>query len=48
MSVPKGVKETEIKAEYDNGVLMISVPRAAKVEDLPKVKEIPVKKVTKV
>jgi len=43
MSVPKGIKETEIKAEYDNGVLEISMPKAPKIEDLPKVKEIPVK-----
>jgi HSP20 family protein len=43
MSVPRGVKETEIKAEYDNGVLQISVPRLAKTEGLPKAKEIPIK-----
>jgi HSP20 family protein len=47
MSVPKGIKDTEIKAEYDNGVLLISVPRAAKIENMPKVKEIPVKKAIK-
>lgn len=47
MSVPKGLKETEIKAEYDNGVLEITMPRAAKVEGLPKAKEIPVKHATK-
>ena len=45
MSVPKGIKETEIKALYDNGVLEISVPRMAKTEGVPKVKEIPVKAV---
>lgn len=43
MSVPKGIKETEIKAQYDNGVLEISVPKAPKGEALPKAKEIPVK-----
>ena len=43
MSVPKGVDEKDIKAEYDNGVLMISMPKPAKIEELPKVKEIPVK-----
>ncbi len=43
MSVPKGLKDTEIKAEYHNGVLEISMPKAAKVEGLPKAKEIPVK-----
>lgn len=43
MSVPKGLKDTEIKAEYHNGVLEISMPKAAKVEGPPKAKEIPVK-----
>jgi HSP20 family protein len=43
MSVPKGIKESDIKAEYEHGVLEISMPRAAKVEDLPKAREIPVK-----
>jgi HSP20 family protein len=43
MSVPKGIKETEIKAEFDNGVLEISMPRAAKDIGQPKAKEIPVK-----
>jgi HSP20 family protein len=43
MALPKGIKETEIKAEYDHGVLEISMPKAPKIEDLPKVKEIPVK-----
>ena len=27
VSLPKGIKESDIKAEYDNGVLEISVPR---------------------
>ncbi len=43
MSVPKGIKESDIEAEYEYGVLEISMPRAPKPEDLPKVKEIPVK-----
>jgi HSP20 family protein len=43
LSVPKGVDEKEIKAEYENGVLEISMPKPVKIEDLPKVKEIPVK-----
>lgn len=47
MSVPKGLKETEIKAEYVNGVLEISMPREVKVYDQPKAKEIPVKQVVK-
>ena len=47
MTVPKGIKESEIKAEYDHGVLEITMPRSAKVEDLPHVKEIPVKQPVK-
>ena len=47
MSIPKGIKETDIKAEYDNGVLEITMPRAAKLEGLPKAKVIPVKHATK-
>jgi HSP20 family protein len=47
MTVPKGIKESEIKAEFDNGVLEISMPRATKVEELPRAKEIPVKQVIK-
>jgi HSP20 family protein len=43
MSLPKGIRESEIKAEYDHGVLEISVPKTPKVEGLPKAKEIPVK-----
>ena len=43
MTLPKGIKESEIKAEYDKGVLEISVPRVPKTEALPKAKEIPVK-----
>ena len=47
ITVPKGIKEADIKAEYDNGVLEISIPRLAKTEGLPKMKEIPVKTATK-
>jgi HSP20 family protein len=47
MAIPKGIKETEIKAEYNNGVLEITMPRAAKLEGLPKTKVIPVKHATK-
>jgi len=47
MSVPKGIKESEIKAEYVNGVLEISMPREVKLEGQPKAKEIPVKQVVK-
>ena len=47
LSIPKGIKETEIKAEYDRGVLEITMPRAAKLEALPKAKVIPVKHATK-
>jgi HSP20 family protein len=45
MSVPQGVDEKEIKAEYGNGVLEISMPKPAKAEELPKPKPrvIPVK-----
>ena len=45
MSVPKGVDEKDIKAEFDNGVLEISMPKPTKAEELPKPKarEIPVK-----
>lgn len=42
MPVPKGIKEADIKAEYFNGVLEISLPRPEKTA-LPKAKEIPVK-----
>lgn len=47
MSVPKGIKDSDIKAEYENGVLEISMPRPAKIEELPKAKEIPVKQAIK-
>jgi HSP20 family protein len=47
MTVPQGVTEAEIKANYDNGVLEISMPNVAKVVGAPKAKEIPVKQATK-
>ena len=42
MPVPKGVKEADIKAEYANGVLEITIPRLEKAA-LPKPRLIPVK-----
>jgi HSP20 family protein len=47
MSLPKGVKESDIKVEYDNGVLEISIPRAAGANGKPLAKTIPVKKPVK-
>lgn len=47
MTVPKGIKDTEIAAQYADGVLEITMPKAAKIEGKPKVKEIPVKPVVK-
>jgi HSP20 family protein len=47
MSLPKGVKESDIKAEYDHGVLEISMPRVPKSEELPRAKEIQVKQAVK-
>lgn len=47
MTVPKGIAEADIKAEYDNGVLEITMPREPKAEELPKAKEIPVKQATR-
>jgi HSP20 family protein len=43
MSVPKGIKESDITAEYEHGVLEITMPKAPKPADLPRAKEIPVK-----
>lgn len=45
ISLPKGVKESDIKAEYDNGVLEITVPRGAGTTGKAPVKTIPVKTV---
>jgi HSP20 family molecular chaperone IbpA len=47
VSLPKGVKEGEIKAEYDSGVLEISIPRPAGANVAPTVKTIPVTKAVK-
>ncbi len=43
ISLPKGVKESDIKATYDSGVLEISVPRAAGTNGKPLATTIPVK-----
>ena len=48
ISLPKGIKESDIKAEYDNGVLEISVPRATGASGKPQAKTIPVKAVAPV
>jgi HSP20 family protein len=42
MTLPKGIKETDVKAQYENGVLEISIPRAGRPNGKPE-KEIPVK-----
>ena len=47
MSLPKGIKESDIKAEYDNGVLEISFPRTAGANGKPLAKTILVKKAVK-
>lgn len=47
MTVPKGIKDSEIAAQYADGVLEITMPKAAKIEGKPKAKEIPVKPVVK-
>jgi HSP20 family protein len=47
VTLPKGAKESEIKAEYDSGVLEISIPRPAVVNGAPQVKTIPVSKAVK-
>ena len=47
MSVPKGIKDSDIKAEFEDGVLEITMPRPVKTEELPKAKEIPVKQAFK-
>jgi HSP20 family protein len=43
MTIPKGIKESDIAAKYEDGVLEITMPKVAKVEGKPKAKEIPVK-----
>jgi HSP20 family molecular chaperone IbpA len=47
ISLPKGVKESAIKAEYDSGVLEISIPRPAGADGLAPVRMIPVTKASK-
>ena len=47
VALPKGIKEADVKAEYDNGVLQISMPKIAKTNGEPKAKEIPIKKLVK-
>jgi HSP20 family protein len=47
ITLPKGVKESAIKAEYENGVLEISIPRPAGANGAPVVKTIPVTKAVK-
>jgi HSP20 family molecular chaperone IbpA len=47
ISLPKGVKESDIKAEYEKGVLEISLPRPVGANGAPQVKTIPVKAAAK-
>ncbi len=47
VSLPKAIKENDIKAEYDNGVLEISIPRAAGANGKSLAKTIPVKTTVK-
>jgi HSP20 family protein len=47
VSLPKGIKESEIEATYDNGVLEIGIPRPATTNGKPLAKTIPVKKIEK-
>lgn len=47
VSLPKGIKESEIEAEYDNGVLEICIPRPASTNGKPFATTIPVKKAEK-
>jgi HSP20 family molecular chaperone IbpA len=47
ISLPKGVKESAIKAEYDSGVLEISIPRPAGADGLAPARTIPVTKASK-
>jgi HSP20 family molecular chaperone IbpA len=47
VSLPKGVKESDIRVEYDKGVLEISIPRPAGANGKPQAKTIPVKAVAK-
>jgi HSP20 family protein len=47
VTLPKEIKESEITAEYDYGVLEITVPRPTGTNGKPVAKTIPVKKVEK-
>jgi HSP20 family protein len=47
ISLPKGVKEGEIKAEYESGVLEITIPRPAVANVAAQVKTIPVTQAVK-
>ena len=47
VSLPKGIKDSDIKAEYDNGVLEISIPRQTDVNGKPQAKTIPIKTTAK-
>jgi HSP20 family protein len=47
ISLPKGVKEGEIKAEYEEGVLEIRIPRQVGADGKPEAKMIPVKATAK-
>jgi len=42
VSVPKGVKENDVKAIYDNGVLEISIPRPIAANGVPQARTIAV------
>jgi HSP20 family protein len=47
VSLPKGIKDSEIEATYDNGVLEICIPRPTSTNGKPLTKTIPVKKTEK-
>ncbi|HEX9096339.1 MAG TPA: Hsp20/alpha crystallin family protein [Candidatus Dormibacteraeota bacterium] len=48
VSLPQGIKESEIAATYDNGVLEIRIPRPTSTNGKPLAKTIPVKKIEKI
>ncbi len=48
LPIPKGVTEADIKAEYEDGVLEVVVPGAAKGKEASKAKVIPVRTVKQV
>ena len=41
--MPEGIDEKAIEAEYTDGVLTVTVPKAAKEIEPPKEREIPIK-----